>query len=207
MADGTYQTRVIATDSLGHQTISATITLIIDNTHPTATSVNAANGGTAGRIDAGDTLTFTWSEPMAPASILSGWAGGAQPIRIRVNDAGAADTLDLYDATGTTKLNVTSAAQALRLNANWVANTVWLDGSMTMTGNGIVVTVGLAGLGHDQHRRGDDGEPPVDVHHRDDRPRRQLHHGQHGHRDRRYRPRLLARPTDAASLDTPVTLG
>ena len=48
VADGTYQTRVIATDSLGHQTISATITLIIDNTHPTAASVNAANGGTAG---------------------------------------------------------------------------------------------------------------------------------------------------------------
>jgi chitinase len=142
VADGTYQTRVVATDSFGHQTISATITLIIDNTHPTATSVNAANGGTAGRMDAGDTLTFTWSEPMAPASILSGWTGGAQPIRIRVNDAGTADTLDLYDSSGATKLNVTSAAQALRLNANWVANTVWLDGSMTMTGSGIVVTIG-----------------------------------------------------------------
>jgi hypothetical protein len=142
VADGTYQTRVVATDSLGHQTASATITLIIDNTHPTAASVNAANGGTAGRIDSGDTLTFTWSEPMAPASILTGWSGGAQPIRIRVNDAAGADTLDLYDATGTTKLNVTSAAQALRLNANWVNNTVWLNGSMTMSGNGIVVTMG-----------------------------------------------------------------
>src|SRR4051812_8188226 len=142
VADGTYQTRVVATDSLGHQTTSAIITLIIDNTHPTAASVNAANGGTAGRIDSGDTLTFAWSEPMAPASILSGWTGGAQPIRIRVNDAAGADTLDLYDSTGTTKLNVTSAAQALSLNANWVANTVWLNGSMTMTGNGIVVTVG-----------------------------------------------------------------
>ena len=142
VADGTYQTRVVATDSLGHQTASATITLIIDNTNPTAASVNAANGGTAGRIDAGDTLTFNWSEAMAPDSILSGWTGSAQAIRIRVNDAGTADTLDLYDATGTTKLNVTSAAQALRLNANWVANTVWLNGSMTMTGNGIVVTIG-----------------------------------------------------------------
>jgi len=142
VADGTYQTRVIATDGLGHQTTSATTTLIIDNTHPTAASVNAANGGTAGRIDSGDTLTFTWSEPMAPASILSGWTGGAQPIRIRVNDAGGADTLDLYDATGTTKLNVVSATQALRLNANWVNSTVWLDGSMTMSGSGIIVTMG-----------------------------------------------------------------
>ena len=37
---------------------------------------------------------------------------------------------------------MTSAAQALRLNANWVNSTVWLDGSMTMSGNGIVVTMG-----------------------------------------------------------------
>ena len=119
VADGTYQTRVVATDSLGHTTNSATITLIIDNTHPTATSVNAANGGTAGRIDSGDTLTFTWSEPMAPASILAGWSGGAQPIRIRVNNvAGNNDTIDLYDSTGTTQAQRHPAAQALRLNAN-----------------------------------------------------------------------------------------
>ena len=45
-----------------------------------------------------------------------------QPIRVRVNDAGGDDTLDVYDATGTTKLNVTAAAQALSLNVNWVAN-------------------------------------------------------------------------------------
>jgi chitinase len=142
VADGTYQVRVISTDTLGHQSTSANTTLVVDNTHPTAASVNAANGGTAGRIDSGDTLTFTWSEAMAPASILTGWSGGAQPIRIRVNDAAGADTLDLYDATGTNKLNVVSATQALRLNANWVAGTVWLDGSMTMSGSGIVVTVG-----------------------------------------------------------------
>ena len=60
---------------------------------------------------------------MAPASILSGWNGGARRSAYpRATTRGNADTLDLYDATGATKLNVTSAAQALRLNANWVAN-------------------------------------------------------------------------------------
>ena len=48
VADGNYDVRMSATDTLGHQTISPTIVVIIDNTAPTATSVQAANGGTAG---------------------------------------------------------------------------------------------------------------------------------------------------------------
>ena len=111
VADGTYQTRVVATDSLGHPTISATITLIIDNTHPTAASVNAANGGTAGRIDSGDTLTL---------HVVGADGARLDPDRLERRRARrsafasttppAPTTLILYDATGTTKLNVTSAA-------------------------------------------------------------------------------------------------
>jgi chitinase len=144
-ADGSYDIRMQATDTLAHTTTSATTVIIVDNTAPTATDVQAANGGTLGGIDANDTLTFTWSEPMAPASILAGWAGGAQAIRVRVNRVGGAnnDTLDLYNAAGTTRLNVMSAAQALRLNADYAtSNPVWLNASMVMSGNTIVVTVG-----------------------------------------------------------------
>ena len=113
-----------ATDTLGHTSTSATVTVTVDNTAPTATDVQAANGGTAGRIDAGDTVAFTWSEPMAPASILTGWTGTSQAIRVRINDAGAVDTLDLYNAAGTTRLNVMSPAQALRLKGQLVSTTL-----------------------------------------------------------------------------------
>jgi hypothetical protein len=143
--DGTYQVRMIARDTLNHTTTSPDLTVIIDNTRPNGTDVQAANGGTLGRIDAGDTLTFTWSEPMAPASILAGWGGGAQPIRVRVNQIGGVndDTLELYDAAGTTRLNVISATQALRLYADYVATgPLWLNATMTMTGNSVVITVG-----------------------------------------------------------------
>ena len=82
VADGTYQVRVVATDTLGHATNSASTTLIIDNTDPSATGIDSASAGAQdGRIDANDTITFTWSEPMAPASILTGWAGGSQADR------------------------------------------------------------------------------------------------------------------------------
>ena len=77
--DGTYQTRVIATDTLNH----ATDVGVDDADHrqhaperdERQTRPTAARSG---RIDAGDTITFTWSEPMAPASILTGWSGASQ---------------------------------------------------------------------------------------------------------------------------------
>ena len=132
-----------ATDTLATTTTtSPTIVVIIDNTGPTATNVQAANGGTAGRIDAGDSVTFTWSEPMSPVSMLPAWNGTSTPIRVRVNKAGAADTLDLYNAAGTTKLNVISATQALRLQADWVSATANFNATMTMTGNTVTVTIG-----------------------------------------------------------------
>jgi chitinase len=142
--DGSYDLRMTATDTLNHTSTSAVITVIVDNTAPTATSVQSANGGTPGRIDANDTLTFAWSEPMAPASILAGWNGASQPIRVRVNQVAGADndTLDLYNSTGATRLNVMSGAQPLRLNADYAgSNPLWLNATMVMSGNSITITI------------------------------------------------------------------
>jgi len=143
--DGNYELRMEAIDTLNHTTISTPVVFVIDNTSPTAANVQAVNGGgTLGRIDANDTLTFTWSEPMAPASILAGWNGVSQSIRVRVNQVGGAnnDTLDLYNAAGTTRLNVMSAA-ALRLNGDYAgSNPAWLNATMETSGNTIVVRIG-----------------------------------------------------------------
>jgi chitinase len=142
VTDGVYDLRMRATDTLGHSSTSAVVTITVDNTAPTATNVQAFNGGTAGRIDAGDTVAFTWSEPMAPVSILAGWSGTSQAIRVRINNAGATDTLDLYNAAGTTRLNVMSATQALRLQANYVSATTNFNATMVMSGNTVTITIG-----------------------------------------------------------------
>ena len=50
--------------------------LTIDNTRPTATNVQARQRRhRRAASNAGDTMTFTWSEAMAPASIMTGWDG------------------------------------------------------------------------------------------------------------------------------------
>ncbi|HEU4840877.1 MAG TPA: Ig-like domain-containing protein, partial [Ilumatobacteraceae bacterium] len=143
VADGTYQVRVVATDTLNHSSNSAPITLIIDNTGPVATDVQATNGGTGGRIDSGDSMTFTWNEAVTPASIMTGWSGASQPIRVFVdnNVAGNNDGIFIYHPTANTRLNVTSAT-GLRLNTTYVTGDVWLNGTMTMSGNSVTVTVG-----------------------------------------------------------------
>ncbi len=57
------------------------------------------------------------------------------------NTNGNNDAVVIYDATGATRLNVTSA-NGLRLNANYANSDAWLNGTMVMSGNGVTVTVG-----------------------------------------------------------------
>ena len=62
--------------------------------------MSAANGtGTVGHIDAGDTITFTYSEPMLASSILSGWSGSsAASVKVRFFSGGSADSFTVLDS-------------------------------------------------------------------------------------------------------------
>ena len=62
--------------------------MVVDNTAPTASTVQTANkaGGIAGRPEIGDTITFTFSEPIDPKSVLSGWTGAATSAVVRIGD-------------------------------------------------------------------------------------------------------------------------
>jgi hypothetical protein len=143
VTDSNYDLRATAVDTLGHTSTSAVIaSRKVDNTAPTATDVQAVNGsGTQYRIDAGDVLTFTYSEPMAPASILTGWNGSSVAVQVRLTNSGSADTLAIYDSTNTTRLNLTSTSLLLLRN-NHVSGTTRLNATMTMTANQVVVTMG-----------------------------------------------------------------
>jgi chitinase len=128
LVNGSYELRTQATDTLAHVGTSPVLTITVDNTAPTGTAIQGANGGTAGTMDAGDSVTFTWSEPMLPASIKATWDGTSTPIRVRVNPNGANDSLDVYDQTGTVKLNT---SQTVALGADWItAITAWFNATV-----------------------------------------------------------------------------
>ncbi len=141
VADGAYQVRVITTDNAGVSTTGSTYQLIVDNQTPSGTDVTAGNGGaTAGRLQQYDWIRFTWSEPIAPASILSGWTGTSQAITVRVRNNASNDEMHFY--SGATQLNLVLSATDLKLGGNFVSNDVVFNGTMTQSGNSITVTLG-----------------------------------------------------------------
>jgi hypothetical protein len=74
-AAGSYAGSITAGDSATPSNTSTAIpfSAVVDNTAPTRTSATIANGGVAGRMDAGDTITFLWSEIIDPESVSAGW--------------------------------------------------------------------------------------------------------------------------------------
>jgi chitinase len=142
LADGYYDVRARATDGAGNQATSV-VTRLIDNNTPAGSAVATANGGTtAGLLEAGDRITLTWTEPMAPASILTGWTGTSQAIRVTVSNSANNDRMDFYNAAGTTRLNLVNSDTDLQLNANFVTATAWFDATMVQSGSSITVTLG-----------------------------------------------------------------
>jgi chitinase len=135
--DGAYQVRVITTDNAGVSTTGSTYQIIIDNQTPAGSDIVAANGGgTAGRIDNGDTVRFTWTEPMAPASILSGWNGASQAITVGVRNNGSND--EMYF----TGLNLVLTPTDLKLGGNFVSGDATFAATMVLSANMVTVTLG-----------------------------------------------------------------
>jgi chitinase len=141
LADGAYSVRTITTDNAGVTTTGATQQMVIDNQTPSGTDVAAGNGGARpGRLEQNDWIRFTWNEPIAPASILSGWTGTSQAITVRVRNNASNDEMHFY--SGATQLNLVLSATDLKLGGNFVSSDAQFNGTMSMSGNAITVTLG-----------------------------------------------------------------
>jgi hypothetical protein len=142
--DGYYTIRLRSVDGLGHTAYSAAAgPWQVDNTRPAPADVQAVNGaGTAGRIDAGDRLTFTWSEPIKPSTLAAGFTGASLPVIVQVTDGGATDTLQLLDSTGTTALKVAASAADVALGADFVSATASWNATLAQSGTAVTLTIG-----------------------------------------------------------------
>jgi hypothetical protein len=119
---------------------STPFNLVIDNTAGTATTVQTANGGaTAGRPEAGDSITYTFSEPVEPISIVNTWTDPAasKTATVTITDGGAGnDTLTVGGANlGTVNLGRTDYVSATRTYTN---------STLTVSGNTLKVVLGTA---------------------------------------------------------------
>ncbi|MGW0162692.1 tandem-95 repeat protein, partial [Mycobacterium sp. NPDC003323] len=156
--DGVVTFSYTITDSQGATSTSTASFTLNDDIAPTAVDVQSVNSGTAGLLNQGDAITYTFSEPIDPNSIIAGWDGaGSRNVTVRVYDGslgllnllGFGDVLRVYDSTDTTQLalgsvslggvNYVSGAVSLLTGPN-----IWFSGStMTLSSDRTKVTITL----------------------------------------------------------------
>lgn len=142
VTDGAWDLRAILVDGRSTATTSATVSTRVDNSPLRAVDVQTTNGsGSAGRPDAGDSVTLTYSEVVAPSSITPGWTGAALPVSLRLRDGkllglgSKGDTLDVQRSGGSVALgsvllrgDYIKATKTATFSATLTATTVTVDG-------------------------------------------------------------------------------
>ncbi|GAA1931780.1 Ig-like domain-containing protein [Nocardioides marmoribigeumensis] len=157
VADGFYDFRAVLVDGKGVTTTSTTVSARrVDNSPLRGYDVQAVSGGaTAGRLDTGDTIRFTYTDQVNPASVTAGWNGtAALAVTLRLRDGGLVglgakgDTLDVLRSGASVNLG------SVNLNNDYIkgGKTAQFNATMTMstaTVNGTtssVVTITLGAL-------------------------------------------------------------
>ncbi|WP_247046221.1 Ig-like domain repeat protein [Arthrobacter rhizosphaerae] len=137
-SDGSYTLTVRATDTIGNARTTST-TYVIDRTKPAAAGLTTTNttSGTVRKLDTGDTFTLTFSEPVSPGSIITGWTGTTTNVVVRgAGNGGSKDRLTVYNATNTTLLPLGT------LNLN---RTDYITGAVTFGATGTPSTITMNG--------------------------------------------------------------
>lgn len=145
-ADGTYTMVVRATDGVGNTRTTST-SFLMDRTKPVATGFTTTNAATAGKLDQNDTFTLTYSEAVAPGSVVGGWTGGAPTnvvVRVTNGQGGGGkrgDKLTVYSAGNTTLLPLGTVN--LR-SGDYVTRSMTFTSTLSTTGSGFTLTLGTA---------------------------------------------------------------
>ena len=150
LAAGTYSYSLTSKDLASNSRTQSGYTVIVDNTAPTAADVQTANktGGTAGRPELGDSITFTFSEPIDPTSIIANWDGTATSVVVRVTNA-TGDPLTVYNAANATQLPLGSVNLGRNdyVTASATFGASGTASTMVLSGNAITITFGTASAG------------------------------------------------------------
>ncbi len=130
--DGAVTAGSYVTANTGDVSSTKSLALVRDTVAPSGSDIVAANGGTRRVVDNGDTITYTFSEPFDPGTVMSGWTGASTTVSVTFTNSGGNDTFTV----GGTNLGTVNTG------ANYVTGTVTCSGS-TMGASGATVTVTL----------------------------------------------------------------
>ncbi len=155
LAEGSKPYSVTATDGASNSADLSGLSVTVDNTAPSAADVQAADsgGGTVGRPESGDKVTLSFSEPIDPATIFSGWDGGSTNVVLRMTNGGllglGTDDVEIRNAASSAALPLGRVdmnrsdyigglvgGETVDFGAGGTAST------MVMSGNELTITLG-----------------------------------------------------------------
>jgi hypothetical protein len=133
LVDGNITATAWVTTNTSDSSPNTTTVLVRDVVAPTGTDIFGTNGGgTARKIDTagGDTLVYTFSEPIDPASIQAGWSGASTTVNPTIAPG---DTITAATALG----SVSTGAAGYVQTGNVTCSTT------TMVMSGSTITLNL----------------------------------------------------------------
>lgn len=158
--DGLYDLRAVVTDATGRTTSSPVVAnRRVDNTAPRGSDVQTTNAGVTGRLESGDSISFTYTEQMLTSSISPGWDGSTVTVALRLRDGrllglnGTSDTVDVLrggapvnlgsvnlredyiNNNSTAQFNATMAASSVTVNGVQVTRVTISMGTLASGGN------------------------------------------------------------------------
>ncbi len=127
-------------DSAGNSAESQSFSVTVaENTtfKGSAIETDNASGGTEGKPEKGDTISFTYNKAPDPYSIVSGWNGsGTKSVTVSIGDGSSNDTLAVSGAT--------IGSVALKGDFTDSKGATFAGSSMSLSGTTVTIVLGTA---------------------------------------------------------------
>ena len=147
LAEGLNAYTITSTDVATNSQTQSGYGVTVDNTRPTGTDIQTANGGaTVGKPELGDTVTLTHSEMIDPQSVLAGWTGASTNVVVRIAHNTGGDRVTIRNAANTVQLPL-GTINLIGLNYVAVNRDFGATGTpstMVQSGSTITITLGTA---------------------------------------------------------------
>ncbi|HEU4392989.1 MAG TPA: hypothetical protein VFR04_05055 [Solirubrobacterales bacterium] len=131
-------------DAAGNSRTQSGFSVTVDNGPFAGSEFETANvaGGTAGKAEKGDTVSFTFSKAPDASSIVSGWNGsGAKSVTVSIADSSSNDVLSVSGAT----------VGSVALQGNYTnpgKTTTFTGSSMSVSGSTVTIVLGTDSAGN-----------------------------------------------------------